>query len=150
MTQTYHLAQINLGKLKAPMGDPLIQEFVDNLDRINTLGDQSPGWVWRLQSDSGHAMNIQPFEDPLIAVNMTVWQNLESLKQFTYKSEHVDFLQRRKEWFDKFEGPFFCMWWIKAGHLPTLEEAKERLAHLENHGETAFAFTFKRPFPPPN
>lgn len=149
MKQTYHLAQINIGRLVAPVGDPLVQEFVDNLNPINALADGSPGFVWRLQTEEGNATDVQAFDDPTILVNMSVWEDVESLRAYVYKSDHVNFVRRRKEWFDLFKGVYTVMWWVPAGHIPTTEEAKEKLALLEKHGDSAEAFSFKRPFPPP-
>lgn len=144
----YHLAQVNIGRILAPMDDPLMQDFANNLEPINALADSVPGFVWRLQTESGDATSIHAFEDTSLLVNMSVWQDVESLKAFTYHSAHVDFVRRRKEWFSRFEGMYMALWWIPAGHIPTVEEAKKRLAHLEQHGETPFAFTFKRVFAP--
>lgn len=145
----YQLAQINIAQLRAPLTDPLIQDFVDGLDPINALADQSLGFVWRLQTEDGDATSLRPFENELIIVNMSVWESVEALKAYVYKSQHIDFVRRRKEWFDKLE-IFFAMWWIPAGHIPTVEEGKAKLEHLTTNGETAEAFTFRKPFPMPS
>ena len=150
MSQKYHLAQINIARLLAPIDDPMIQDFVDNLDPINALADQAPGFVWRLQTDDGNATDIQVSDDPLLIVNMSVWEDVSTLKAYTYQSDHVKIMRRRKEWFEKMRGMSMVMWWIPKGHTPTPQEAMEKLAYLEEHGETAVAFTFKTPFPPPN
>jgi hypothetical protein len=145
--QLYHLAQLNLGRLLAPMDDPRIHDFANGLDVINALAEMSEGFVWRLQDDeSGDATSIQAFDDELIIVNMSVWDSLDALKDFVYSSRHVEFLRRRREWFEKFQSAYMVLWWIPASHTPTIDEAKERLAWLNEHGETAFAFTFKNPF----
>ena len=149
MTRKYNLAQINIARLLAPIDDPMIQDFVDNLDPINALADKAPGFVWRLQTDEGNATDIQVVEDPLIIVNMSVWKDVASLKAYTYQSDHVKIMRRRKEWFEKMVGMSVVMWWIPAEHTPTPQEAMDKLAYLEEHGETAVAFTFKTPFPPP-
>jgi hypothetical protein len=148
MNNKLHLAQINIARLAAPLDDPSLKEFVGGLDLINALADAAPGFVWRLQTDEGDATGIQAFADDMILVNMSVWEDVESLRAFVYKSQHVGFLRRRKEWFKKFEGIYMALWWSPAGHLPTVEEGKERLAYLEEHGESPHAFTFKKTFVP--
>jgi heme-degrading monooxygenase HmoA len=145
----FHLAQINIGRLLAPLDDPLIADFVAQLDEINALAERSPGFVWRLQTQEGNATDLRPYEDDRIIVNMSVWESIEQLKDYVYRSAHTEALKRRREWFEKFDGTFLALWWVEAGHLPTIEEAKQRLNHLHKHGESEFAFSFKNPFPPP-
>ena len=145
----HHLAQINVARMRAPLDDPGMAEFFANLPPINALAEQSPGFVWRLQSDSGDATSIKVYDDDMIIVNLTVWENSESFRAFVYKSDHYRFLRDRKRWFEKFDGPYYAMWWIPAGHIPTTDEAKERLEHLRTHGETEYAFSFKKVFPAP-
>jgi hypothetical protein len=142
-----HLAELNIGRTVAPMDDPLMADFVANLDRINGLGDASPGFVWRLQDESGSATSIRAFDDPRMAVNLTVWESIEALRQYAYRSVHVDFLRRRREWFVPLDGPSLVLWWVPAGHRPTIAEARERLDRLAAEGPTPDAFTLKNPFP---
>jgi heme-degrading monooxygenase HmoA len=144
----YHLAQINIGRALAPIEDPLMAEFVARLDEINALAERSPGFVWRLQTESGNATYIRPYEDDRIMVNMSVWESVEHLKEYVYRTEHAEVMRERSQWFEKFDGPYMALWWIKAGHIPTVEEAKERLDHLRKHGESEFAFSFKRVYEP--
>ena len=147
----YHLAQVNVGRFRAPMDDPVMDGFRTQLDPINALADATPGFVWRLQTEDGNATAIRPdAEDQLMAINMSVWQSLESLQQYVYKSDHVRPLRDRKQWFQPIEGPILALWWIPAGHIPTVAEAWERLAHLKENGPTPHAFTFRTPFPPPD
>ncbi len=143
---TYHLAQLNIARMLAPINDPLLAEFVANLERINELADHAPGFVWRLQSESGNATDLRPFEDDLILVNMSVWESLASLKEYVYKSAHAEIMRKRRQWFEKTEEAFTVLWWIPAGTIPTIADAKERLQHLRCHGETAHAFSFRRNF----
>ena len=143
---TYHLAQINIARLLAPIDDPQIADFVANLDRINALGDNWPGNVWRLQTEDGDATAMRVFDDPMFIINMTVWESIEALFEFTYSSDHVDIFRRRGEWFEKMEKPHLVMWWVPAGHIPTVEEAKEKLEYIEQRGPTPEAFTFKKRF----
>lgn len=145
----HHLAQINIARMLAPIDDPSMAEFVANLPNINALAEQSPGFIWRLQSDGGDATSIKVYDDEMIIVNLTVWESPESLRAYVYKSDHYRFLRDRKRWFQKFDGPYYAMWWIPAGHIPTTDEGKERLEHLRKHGETQHAFSFKKEFRPP-
>jgi Domain of unknown function (DUF3291) len=141
----YHLAQINIARIKGvDMNDPIMAEFVALLDEINTLAEQSPGFVWRLKGDGNDATDILPFDDTRIIVNMSVWENLESLENYVYRSSHADVMKKRKQWFSRFELPAVVLWHIPAGHIPTVEEAKRRLAHLQQNGTSNYAFDFKR------
>jgi hypothetical protein len=147
----FHLAQVNIGRFRAPIHDPIMAGFRTQLDPINALADRSPGFVWRLQTEDGNATAIRPYaDDQLMAINMSVWESLESLQQFVYKSAHVGTLRARKEWFEPIEGPGLALWWIPVGHIPTVAEARERLQHLKEHGPTPHAFTFRTPFPAPD
>jgi hypothetical protein len=128
-----------------------MEGFRTQLDPINALADRSPGFVWRLQTEDGNATAIRPYAgDDLMAINLSVWESLESLQRFVYRSGHVDTLRGRKQWFEQIEGPILALWWIPAGHTPTVLEAQERLRHLGEHGPTPHAFTFTTPFPPPD
>ena len=149
MTKSYHLAQINIARMLAPIDDPVMAEFVANLPAINALAEQSPGFVWRLQSEDGNATSIKVYDDEMIIVNLTVWDSPDPLRAYVYKSDHYGFLRDRKRWFEKFDGPYYAMWWISAGHIPSPAEGKERLAHLREHGDSEYAFSFKRVFPAP-
>jgi uncharacterized protein DUF3291 len=146
---THHLAQLNIGLAKGDMDEPVMAGFVAELDRINALADGSPGFVWRLQTEDGNATAIRPYEDERMIVNMSVWESIEELKQFVYRSDHVSVMRHRREWFERL-AIFMVLWWVPEGHLPGIEEAKERLAHLQQHGPTPYAFTFKTSFPEPD
>lgn len=145
----WRLAQINVGKLLAPIDDPRIKDFKDSLERINALAESQPGFVWRLKGDGGDATDLRPFEDPDIIPNMSVWTSLEALAEFVYRTGHRDIMRRRREWFAPME-TFMVLWWVPAGHVPTLAEAQDRLKRLEQLGPTAEAFTFRHPFPAPD
>jgi heme-degrading monooxygenase HmoA len=138
-----HLAQLNIGRLVAPDDDPQVAEFMAALDPINALADASPGFVWRLQDDTGNATSIQAFDDASIIVNLSVWESLADLRAFVYATEHKRYLARRREWFQAFDALFVVLWHVPAGHIPATAEARERLAHLEAHGPTPHAFTFR-------
>jgi N-acetylglutamate synthase-like GNAT family acetyltransferase len=134
-----HLAQLNIATLRHPIDDPRIGDFVDALPAVNGAGEQSPGYVWRLQSDGGNATDIHVFDDPLVIVNLTVWESLEALKAFAYRGIHRDFFRRRAEWF--VEGSTrTALWWLPAGLLPTADAAKRRLDFIEVFGNSPYAF----------
>lgn len=142
----YHLAQLNVATALAPMDSPVMRDFVDNLERINSLGESSPGFVWRMKDETGSATAIPVYDDPNIIANLTVWQDVESLKSFLFKTDHAHFLKRKKEWFKPVKQATYVLWWIPAGQIPTLFEAKEKLTYLRAHGETVNAFSFKKLF----
>ena len=144
----YHLAQLNVARMRAPIDSPQLAEFVANLERINALADQAPGFVWRLQSEEGDATALRPFGDDML-VNMSVWEDPESLRNYVYQSAHVEIMRRRGEWFERLEQPYTVLWWLPTGTIPTLEEADERLGQLRQSGPTAAAFSFGKPYPQP-
>ncbi len=145
----YHLAQLNIGHARGTMTDPVMADFAAALDEMNGLGERSPGFVWRLKDNSGDATAIQAYPDPSILVNLTVWTSIETLQHYAYRSAHGKFFARRKEWFVPTDEATFVLWWIPAGTIPRVEEAKARLEHLRTHGPTPHAFTFKQNFPAP-
>ena len=118
-------------------------------ETAHALADAAPGFVWRLQTAGGDATELRPFPDDYLIVNMSVWDSVENLREYTYKTAHVQFVRRRKEWFEKLDQPIYALWWVPAGQLPTVAEAKTRLDHLIQHGDSPTAFTFGKPFPPP-
>ena len=143
-----HLAQMNVGRARYPLDDPRIAEFMDNLDAINALADASPGFVWRLQSDSGNATDIKLSDDARFIVNMSVWTDCEALFDFVYKTAHRAIMVRRREWFEAPDDAYQVLWWIDAGTLPTPEEGLARLQLLRRLGPSRDAFTFKSIFAP--
>lgn len=143
---TQHLAQLNIGRLLAPVDDPFVAEFVDALDPINALADRSEGFVWRFQTEDGHATAVRPYDDDQIIVNFSTWESIDALSDFVYRSDHTAFMRRRREWFERFDGVFQVLWWVPAGHRPTVGEATEGLEFLRSHGPTARAFTFRHRF----
>lgn len=145
----YHLAQVNVGRVKGPIDGPVMAGFVARLDEINALADVDPGFVWRLQTGAGNATYYRPYpEDDTILINMSVWRSVEALRNYVYRTAHAELLKQRHEWFEMFKGVYLALWWVPAGHRPGIDEAKKRLAYLEKHGPTEFAFTFKQIFPP--
>ena len=142
----HHLAQINIARMVAPLDSPVMHDFVANLDRINALAEAAPGFIWRLKGDGNDATSLRPYEDDRIIVNMSVWESIETLHQYAYYSGHVEIFRRRAEWFEKMTAPAVALWWIPAGHIPTVAEAKTKLDLLEKYGATPLAFTFKQRF----
>jgi len=144
-----HLAQANIAYLRAQKDDPLLADYMAELDRINRLADASPGFVWRHFSDTRDPAQRE-FADVLVLWNMSVWESVEALHAYTYRSGHAAMYAQRKKWFTDVTVrtglPSFALWWIEAGRLPTVEEGKAKLRLLGERGPTAEAFTFKRPF----
>lgn len=149
-SKSYHLAQLNIARMREPLDHPIMTDFVAALDRINAMADNSPGFVWRLQSEEGNATEYRPYEDERILVNMSVWDSVKALHDYVYRSEHAQFIAKRKKWFEMPTAPIQVLWWVPAGHMPTPEEAKARLDLLTKQGPTAEAFTFKSTFSPPS
>ena len=145
----WHLAQLNIGRIRAPMSDPLMAGFVAELEPVNELADSAPGFVWRLQTEAGDATAIRPYDDDTILINMSVWETVDALKAFVYRTHHADVMRQRERWFERLDTYFIVLWWIPAGAIPTVLEAKLRLDHLRQHGESPYAFSFKKVFPPP-
>lgn len=144
----FHLAQVNIGRARGEMTDPVMAEFVARLPEINALADGSPGFVWRLQTEDGDATAVRPYEDAHILINLSVWTDVLALRAYVYRSAHSAVMRRRREWFERFDRMYVALWWVPAGHRPPVAEAVARLAHLEQHGPTAFAFSFAAPFGP--
>ncbi|MGW3379900.1 DUF3291 domain-containing protein [Streptomyces albogriseolus] len=144
----YELAQVNIARLKAPLDTPLLKDFVDNLDPVNADADAADGFVWRLQSDDGDATAISVFGDPWLIINMSVWRDQDALTAFMYRGRHREMLSRRREWFERVEEAMTTLWWVPAGHRPSVAEAENRLLRLRAHGPTPYAFTLRTSFPP--
>jgi hypothetical protein len=144
----FELAQLNIAYLKAPLDSPLLADFVANLDRINRLADAAEGFRWRLQSDAGDATSLRPFGEDVI-VNMSVWRDLDALRRFVYDSDHIEILKRRRDWFTHAPSAYAVLWWVAAGHRPSVAEAAERLERLRQHGPSPMAFTFGKLFGAP-
>lgn len=145
----WHLSELNIARFRLPIEDPVNADFVGALDRVNARADAADGFVWRLTGEGNDALAIKAFDDPNIAINMSVWRDLDALAAYTYRDpEHLEIMRRRKEWFERME-LYVVLWWVPAGHTPTVAEAIERLESLRHSGPTADAFTFRTPFPAP-
>ncbi len=148
----YHLAELNIARLRQPLDHPDTAEFVRALGPVNELAESTPGFVWRLVDDDGQSssyVRLPGEDDPLLIVNYSIWEDVESLEHFMYRSGHHTYLRRRREWFEKATEPMVVMWWIPAGTIPTLAEAYDRLKLLRANGPTADAWTLSSKFPPP-
>ena len=146
----YELAQLNIGIIKGPLDSPVMAEFAASLDRINALAEESPGFVWRLQTPQGNATAIRPFENENMLLNLSVWQDADSLRQFVYRSAHADILRRRREWFETMSEAIMVLWWVPRGQRPSVAEAIARLELLRRSGPHPEAFTFRQTYPPPD
>ena len=148
----WHLAQMNIARMRAPLSDPAMARFVAQLDDINALADAAPGFVWRLEE---HKLpepdeTVRLYAAESIIVNLSVWEGVEPLQHYVYHSAHAAVLRDRREWFEKMDERWMVLWWGPAGHRPTMSEGKARLDHLRVHGNADRAFNFKQSFPPPN
>jgi len=147
----YYLAEINVARMKGVnIDDPIMKEFVDNLDTVNALAEESEGFVWRLKDESNNATNLNPLSDEQILINVSIWTGIASLEQFVFKTFHSEFLKRRREWFTAYGKVYVAMWWIEKGKTPTMEEAISKLNDLEKKGASSGAFNFRTKFPKPN
>jgi hypothetical protein len=137
----HHLAELNVGRLLAPTDDPRVAEFMQALERVNTVGKRSPGFVWMMEGDAAQGNTATKINnDPQYVPNLTVWRDADSLQHFVHNTVHSAFFKRRAEWFSVLDRPHFVMWWVPIGHKPTLEQALERLAFLQANGDTDQAF----------
>ena len=140
----HHLAQLNIGRIRYEVNDPRMAGFVDNLAFVNALAERSEGFVWRYQDESGNATSTRPYDgDPMMAVNMSVWENVESLEKYVWQTVHKRFYAKRHEWFETMAERYLVMWWVPAGHRPTIQEAIERLEHLKANGASDYAFAWE-------
>lgn len=138
-----HLAELNVGRLIAPIDDPRVAEFMAALDRVNGLGKRMPGFVWMMEGSGAPGTGNTETKiggDPQFVANLTVWESVETLEHFVWNTLHRTFYERRAEWFQVLGGMHFAMWWVPIGHRPSLEEALDRLAHRQAHGDSDQAF----------
>jgi hypothetical protein len=138
----FHIAQVNIGRIRAELDDPIMAGFVGRLDEINALADASPGFVWRLKTNEGNATYLRPFADERTLLNMSVWETVEALRHYVFQTAHRELLRQRQAWFEKFSGAYTALWWVPLGHIPGIDEAKRRIAHLDANGPSQFAFNF--------
>ena len=148
MSDGLHLAQVNIARMNAPLESAEMADFVARIAELNALADASPGFVWRLQSGAGDTTYLRPYDDDRILFNLSVWKSVEKLRAFVYRSVHAEVMRARHQWFGKFDQSYLALWWIRVGELPSIDEAKARLALLERDGPTPRAFTFKTLFAP--
>lgn len=142
------LAQLNVARMKYAMDDPEMSDFVDALDPVNAVADASPGFVWRLDGTDADGEEFI-WGDPGWLVNMSVWENVDALKAFIRSDVHLAVMKRRGEWFSEAAEAYVVLWWVPAGHRPTIAEAQARLEALRANGPSAEAFNFASVFTPP-
>jgi hypothetical protein len=145
----FAVAQVNVALPREPLDSPALAEFVANLEPVNALADAAPGFIWRLQDESGDATAIKAFDDDRLIINMSVWESVEALWDFVYDGGHLEVMRRRREWMTKLADLHMALWWVPRDHIPTVEAARERLDHLRAHGPSEDAFTFKIGFAAP-
>ena len=146
----YHLAQVNIGRVLAPLTSPQLAGFVNQLDAVNAIADAAPGFVWRLRTEDNNATAVAVFDDDSLIVNMSVWESVESLADYVFRDrDHLAALRRRREWFAVPTEAMTALWWVPAGHVPTVTEAEDRVLHLRKHGPTRYSFGFRTLFPAP-
>jgi hypothetical protein len=146
----FHVAQVNVARMREPLDRPSMQAFVEGLEPINALADASPGFVWRLQTDDGDATALRVFDDDMIIVNMSVWDSVDALQEFVFRSEHAGYLRRRSEWFEKLAEASTALWWVPEGETPTIGDAEAKLESVRARGSTQEAFTLRDAFPHPD
>ena len=149
MRSDWQIAQLNVAIPRRPLQSPALAEFVAALAPVNAVADSAPGFVWRLADESGDATSIRAFGDDRLIVNMSVWESIEALWEFVYSGRHLAVMRRRREWMTKIAASHLVLWWVRAGEIPTVEEAGARLDLLRAEGPTAVAFTFKQRYPVP-
>jgi hypothetical protein len=150
MSASWQIAQVNIALPREPLDTPALAEFVAQLEPVNALADPAPGFVWRLQDESGDATSIQAFDDERLIINMSVWESIEDLWRFVYDGGHLAVMRRRREWMLKLAETHMALWWVPSGHRPSTDEARERIDHVRAHGPTPHAFSFKQRYPAPD
>jgi hypothetical protein len=147
---TYQIAEINVARMKGvTINDPLMKEFVENLDKVNGIAENSEGFVWRLKDENNNATSLNPYNDQQVIINVSVWESMATLEAFMYKTFHSEFLKRRKEWFQAYGKAHTALWWIPTGQFPSMQEAVEKLDYLQYHGPTEHVFDLRNKFPSP-
>lgn len=140
---------MNVARLLHGLDAPETAGFVAALAPVNALADAAPGFVWRLQTDSGDATAIRVFADDAIIVNLSVWDSLQAFRAFVYGGQHLGVVRKRLEWFERPRGPHAVLWWVEPGTRPTPEDGARRLTLLTDAGPSAEAFDLQHPLPPP-
>ena len=147
--QDWHVALFNIARAVAPLDDPILAEFMGSLDRINARADQTDGLIWRFQTESGNATEERAYPDDRVIINLSVWRDIESLREFTYRGDHAEIMRRRREWFERMTETYLVLWWVRAGTIPSVSDAKSRLAYVRQFGLSSQGFNFQERYPPP-
>jgi hypothetical protein len=146
----WQLAQLNIARRRYELTDPKMKGFVDGLDPVNALAEQSKGFVWRLQTEDGDATGITIYDDPTIIVNMSVWESLDTLMMFVRSEGHLSIMKLRRDWFERPDQPYLVLWWVPENHRPTIEEAEDRLDQLRRKGPSSQAFSVRDTYAAPD
>jgi hypothetical protein len=153
---SFHLAQANIARMRGGFSDGVMSGLSTRIEEMNALAEQSPGFVWRLKGADANSESLcvfadyfVPFDPERLFYNMSVWESIEALKDYAFKTQHAEMLKDKGSWIEHFERPHLALWWIPAGHVPTIAESAERLRSLDERGPTEFAFTFHATFPKP-
>lgn len=146
----YQIAEINVARMKGTdINDPVMKEFAENLDKVNAIAEKSDGFIWRLKEENNNATGLHPYKDEQVIINISLWESIEALEKFMYKTFHSEFLKRRREWFQAYGKVYAAMWWTPCGHYPTMQDAIGKLAELQSNGSSEKVFDFKNKFLPP-
>jgi len=143
-----YLAQVNIARVKEPLDSPVMQDFVNNLEPINRLAEGSDGFIWRLKEDDNNATGIRIFDDEHLIVNMSVWRDIDSLRNYVFRTAHAEFLKRRKEWFLRMAEQHMALWYVPVGHEPSIQEAEEKLLLRRRIADSPAAFGFQTMYSP--
>jgi hypothetical protein len=149
-TMNWQLAQLNIARRRYELTDPKMRGFVDGLDPVNALAEQSEGFVWRLQTEDGDATGITIYDDPTIIINMSVWESLDTLMMFVRSEGHLPIMRQRRDWFERPDQPYLVLWWVPENHRPTVEEAEDRLDQLRRQGASPQAFSVRDAYAAPD
>ncbi|MEM1440182.1 MAG: DUF3291 domain-containing protein [Pseudomonadota bacterium] len=138
------LAHVNIATMRWPADDPRMAGFYNNVPAINALAESSPGFVWRLTDAEEEARAATLFGDPRLIIALSVWESIDALEQFVYRSAHGGYLRQRTSWFEPRQGPNKALWWVERGARPTIHDAKHRIEWLALNGPGEFAFGFSK------
>jgi hypothetical protein len=139
-----HIAQINVSRALFDLDDPRMSGFTGAIDAINAIAERSTGFVWRLKSDSGNALDIRVDDDPRFIINMSVWESAEALEQFVWRTAHARVYSRKAQWFPHPGEANLALWWVEPGTMPTAGEGMARLERLRAHGPGPDAFGWEQ------
>jgi hypothetical protein len=151
----FHLAHANIAWMHGKINEPVMSGLASRIDEINRLAEESRGFVWRIPDSETSFTHLEVFREDFpgfdserFFFNMSVWENLEDLREYTLLSAHAEMIYERRQWLDSIAGANVALWWIPEGHRPTIAESVERLRNVRKFGPTSCAFTLRHSFPP--